>query len=120
MIDILCGVLSGANWGLSSPFPHHLKAPERSVGKGLGYLFGAFRIDGFIEVDEFKKRVDEWVRVFRGTKPALGTNGPHIPGDPERAAEAARRAGGIRLTACVMADLRYVSAQSGIAFDYKL
>ena len=46
MIDLLCGVLSGANWGpFIPPFPHYLKQPEHSVGKGLGHLFGAFRID---------------------------------------------------------------------------
>lgn len=45
MIDLLCGVLGGANWGpFIPPFPHYLKQPERSVGKGLGHLFGAFRI----------------------------------------------------------------------------
>ena len=42
------------------------------------------KIDGFIDKDEFKKQIDEWIRVFRNTKPAPGTNGPLIPGDPER------------------------------------
>jgi L-2-hydroxycarboxylate dehydrogenase (NAD+) len=26
--------------------------------------------------------IDEWIRVFRKTKPAPGTSGPLIPGDP--------------------------------------
>ena len=38
--------------------------------------------------NEFKKQIDEWIHVFRNTKPAPGTNGPLIPGDPERKAEA--------------------------------
>jgi hypothetical protein len=38
--------------------------------------------DGFIDKDEFKKQIDEWIYVFRNTKPAPGTNGPLIPGDP--------------------------------------
>jgi L-2-hydroxycarboxylate dehydrogenase (NAD+) len=118
MIDILCGVLSGANWGpFVPPFPHYLKQPERSVGKGLGHLFGAFRIDSFIEVEEFKQQIDEWVRVFRSARPAFGTDGPLIPGDPERAAEAARRVDGVTLSASVIADLRDVAAQAGISFD---
>jgi hypothetical protein len=53
------------------------------------------QIDGFIEKDEFKKQIDEWIKVFRNTKPAPGTNGPLIPGDPEREAEAIRSKEGI-------------------------
>jgi len=45
------------------------------------------QIDGFIDKDEFKSPIDDWIHVFRNTKPAPGTNGPLIPGDPERAAE---------------------------------
>jgi len=118
MIDLLCGVLGGANWGpFIPPFPHYLKQPERSVGKGLGHLFGAFRIDGFMDPDEFKTRVDEWRRVFRETKPAPETEGVLIPGDPERASEARRRIEGVPLVAIVVKELRAVSAQSGVPFE---
>ena len=118
MIDLLCGVLSGANWGpFIPPFPHYLKQPERSVGKGLGHLFGAFRIDGFMEPEEFKSRVDEWRRVFRATKPAPQTEGVLIPGDPERAAEARRLREGVPLGAAVIKELCAVSAQSGVPFE---
>lgn len=118
MIDLLCGVLGGANWGpFIPPFPHYLKQPERSVGKGLGHLFGAFRIDGFMEPDEFKNRVDEWRRVFRATMPAPQTEGVQIPGDPERASEARRQREGVPLVASVVEELRRVSAQSGVPFE---
>ena len=118
MIDLLCGVLSGANWGpFIPPFPHDLKQPERSVGKGLGHLFGAFRIDGFMEPDEFKRRVDEWRRVFRATKPAPQTEGVLIPGDPERAAEARRINEGIPLAPSIISELHGLSTQSGVPFE---
>jgi L-2-hydroxycarboxylate dehydrogenase (NAD+) len=64
------------------PFALRQEIPTRSVGKGIGHLFGAMQIDGFIDKDEFKKQIDEWIRVFRNTKPAPGTSGPLIPGDP--------------------------------------
>jgi LDH2 family malate/lactate/ureidoglycolate dehydrogenase len=118
MIDLLCGVLSGANWGpFIPPFPHYLKQPERSVGKGLGHLFGAFRIDCFCDPEELKSRVDEWRRVFGSTRPAKGSEGVLIPGDPERAAEAERRAGGVPLLPSVAAGLRELSARSGVPLD---
>ncbi len=118
MVDILCGVLSGANWGpFEPPFPHYLKQPERSFGQGLGHLFGAFNLASFGEVEEFKKRVDDWVRVFRQARPAPDTNGPLIPGDPERKAAERRGTQGIPLAPSIVADLRFVAAQSGISFD---
>jgi LDH2 family malate/lactate/ureidoglycolate dehydrogenase len=49
-----------------------------------------------MQIDEVKK-IDEWIRAFRITKPAPGTNTPLIPGDPEREAEAVRRKEGIPL-----------------------
>src|SRR5262245_978038 len=118
MVDILSCVLSGANWGpFAPPFALRQEIPTRSVGKGIGHLFGALRIDGFIDPVEFKSQIDEWVRVFRATKPAAGTPGVLIPGDPERAAEAQRGAGGVPLAPAVVADLRDIAARTGIPFE---
>src|SRR5712675_749638 len=91
MVDVLCGALSGANWGpFTPPFALRQETPKRSVGKGIGHAFGAMRIDGFIDPVEFKTQMDDWVRTFRATKPAPGTPGVVIPGDPERQTSAER------------------------------
>lgn len=118
MVDVLSCVLSGANWGpFAPPFALRQEAPERAVGKGIGHFFGALRIDGFIEVEAFKRQIDDWIRTFRATKPAPGTSGPLIPGDPEREAEAERQTGGIPLLMPVVEDLRYIAAQTGVPLD---
>src|SRR5208282_4549162 len=40
MVDVLCGVLSGANWGpFAPPFALRQEIPKRSVGKGIGHFF---------------------------------------------------------------------------------
>lgn len=118
MVDILCGALSGANWGpFAPPFALRQEIPARSVGKGIGHFFGAMQIDGFIDKDEFKKQIDDWIRVFRQARPAPGTNGPLIPGDPERAAEAIRSREGIPLIKAVVDDLLDISRKTGIPFD---
>jgi LDH2 family malate/lactate/ureidoglycolate dehydrogenase len=118
MVDILCCVLSGANWGpFAPPFALRQEIPTRSVGKGIGHFFGALQIDGFIDKNEFKKQVDEWIRVFRKTKPAPGTNGPLIPGDPEREAETIRGREGIPLLKSVVDDLLDISQKTGIPFE---
>lgn len=117
MVDILTGVLSGANWGpFAPPFALRQEIPERSVGKGIGHFFGAMEIDGFMDVVEFKKRIDEWIAVMRNTKPAKGTEGVLIPGDPEHREEIKRKKEGIPLNSSVIADLKAISKQTGVPF----
>ena len=119
MVDILTAVLSGANWGpFAPPFALRQEIPERSVGKGIGHLFGAMEIDGFMEVDAFKKRIDEWIAVMRNTRPAKGTEGVLIPGDPEHREAEIRKKEGIPLGDAVIKDLKTISKQTGIAFDH--
>lgn len=118
MVDILCCVLSGANWGpFAPPFALRQEVPERSVGKGIGHFFGAMDIDGFIDKNEFKRQIDDWIQTFRKTKAAPGTNGPLIPGDPEREAEEVRKKSGIPLLQPVVDDLLDISTQTGINLE---
>jgi LDH2 family malate/lactate/ureidoglycolate dehydrogenase len=114
MVDVLSGVLSGANWGPFAPAFAITQTPPGSVGAGIGHFFGALRIDGFIEPDEFKRQVDHLVRTFRAAPPAPGTSGPLVPGDPERAAEAARLRDGIPLIPAVAADLEALAVETGV------
>jgi hypothetical protein len=78
-------VIMAADSGpFAPPFALRQEISARSVGKRIGHFFGASdrRLS---DKDEFKKQIDEWIRVFRKTKPP-GTSGPLI--DPEREAEA--------------------------------
>ena len=118
MVDILSAVLSGANWGpFVPPFALFEEAPSQSVGKGIGHFFGAMEIDGFEEVDVFKKRVDEWIAVFRNTKPAPGHKAVLIPGDPEHEAEKIRVKYGIPLIDSVVNDLKEISRVTGVELE---
>lgn len=117
MVDILSCVLSGANWGpFAPPTAIDLPRTQEQVGKGLGHFFGAWQIEGFIDPIEFKKQIDHWIRVFRSTRPAPGTDGPLIPGDPERKQEALRRKDGIPLILPVVKDLEAVATAVGVSF----
>jgi L-2-hydroxycarboxylate dehydrogenase (NAD+) len=117
MVDVLSAVLSGANWGpFAPPFAVRQQIPTRSVGKGLGHFFGSMRIDGFIDPPDFKRQIDDLSRTLRATRPAPGTTGPLVPGDPERAAEAQRQRDGVPLLPAVVEDLREVSRQTGVPF----
>jgi len=114
MVDLLCGPLSGANWG---PFtPPLLAAPgplHGTKGAGLGHFFGAMRIDAFIDPAGFKQQVDDWIKTFRNSTPAPGVDCVRIPGDPEREAEAIRRREGVPIIAAVQNDLERIARETG-------
>jgi L-2-hydroxycarboxylate dehydrogenase (NAD+) len=118
VVDILSGVLSGANYGpWVPPFPAFIPMPVDMPGKGIGHFFGAMRIDAFRPADEFKFHMDKWIKRFRAARPAPGYDKVLIPGDPEREMELSRRAGGIPLLAPVIEDLRGLATILGIDLD---
>jgi len=118
MVDILSCVLSGANWGpFAPPFALFEEKPAESVGKGIGHFFGAMEIDGFEDVEVFKKRIDHWIEVFRNTKPVPGQEAVLIPGDPEREAETVRSEKGIPVMDAVVNDLIEVSKMTKVEFE---
>jgi LDH2 family malate/lactate/ureidoglycolate dehydrogenase len=117
-VDVLCAVLSGANWGpFTPPFALRQADPERVVGKGIGHFFGAMRVDAFRDVAEFKAQIDDFIRTLRATRPAPGTAGVLIPGDPERLAQAERDVSGIPVVPAVLEDLRDIARRTGVPLE---
>jgi LDH2 family malate/lactate/ureidoglycolate dehydrogenase len=61
--------------------------------------------------------VDDFIRTLRATRPAPGTSGPLLPGDPERAAQKERDRGGVPLIAAVLDDLREIARGTGVPLE---
>lgn len=117
MVDILSGVLSGANFGpWVPPFPAYVPMPENQPGQGLGHFFGAIRVDAFETAESFKQRMDLWIRRFREATPVDPDQRVIIPGEPERMAEADRSNHGIPLNEAVWEDLKQLSERLKINF----
>jgi len=117
VVDILSGVLSGANYGpWVPPFVSFLDPDPNPVGEGVGHFFGAFRIDAFRPESEFKKHMDIWIQRFKNAKPINETKKIIIPGDPERKMEHMRRKKGIPLLDNVLKDLQSLSEQYQVKF----
>ena len=117
VVDILSGVLSGANYGpWVPPFVSFLDPDPNPVGEGVGHFFGAFRIDAFRPESEFKKHMDIWIQRFKNAKPINETKKVIIPGDPERKMEHVRRKKGIPLLDNVLKDLQSLSEQYQVKF----
>ena len=119
IVDILSGVLSGANFGpWVPPFATagFMQAGE-TVGNGTGHFLGAMRVDAFRPTEDFIQDMDKWIRRFRSAKAVDGKQ-VLIPGDPERELEAIRRMEGIPLLQPVVEDLQSLASRFNL--DFKL
>lgn len=116
-VDIMSGVLSGANYGpWVPPFVSFLPLQENMPGKGIGHFVGALQVDGFRPKEEFKRNMDQWIRRFRAAS-AVDKNLPVIiPGDPERIATEERMTKGIPIIEPVFNDLKQLAGKFGIPF----
>ncbi|TAE50896.1 MAG: Ldh family oxidoreductase [Cytophagales bacterium] len=115
MVDILSGVLSGANFGpFVPPFATSGDTQERQppVGLGTGHFFGAMSIDAFQTKEEFKKRMDIWIEVFKNAKAIEGKK-VWIPGEPEFENAIFREKNGIPLVEAVVKDLEKLAEKFG-------
>lgn len=117
IVDILSGVLSGANYGpWVPPFVSFLPLAPDPVGTGIGHFFGAMRVDAFRPADEFKEHMDCWIGRFRDAATVNGQEKVLIPGDPEREMEGRRLVEGIPLLPPVVKDLQQLAEKLKVEF----
>lgn len=117
IVDILSGVLSGANFGpWVPPFATagFMQAGE-TVGNGTGHFLGAMRIDAFRPAEAFKTDMDKWIKRFRSAE-AIDGHSVIIPGDPERTLEQIRMQNGIPLLEPVITDLQSLATRFSLNF----
>lgn len=111
-VDIFSGVLSGANFGpWVPPFVAFLDPVQDQPGKGIGHFVGAWRIDGFSPVEEFKNKMDMWINRFKQTQPISTEKPVRIPGEPEFESEKQRMQSGIPIIEAVVKDLSELAKQ---------
>ena len=104
IVDILGGILTGGGYGANPGRPN------------FGHSVAAYRIDAFMDVGDFKRTMDEWLRMLKSTRPAKGHDRVLYPGMPEAEAEADRRANGIPLHTEVVQWFRDICAELSIPY----
>jgi len=88
LVDILSAVLSGAAYA-NLVYPK--TADGRPLPSNIGHFFGAWRVDAFRPVDEFKAAMDDLQRRLKGTPRAEDASRIWVHGEKEYV-EAERRA----------------------------
>ena len=116
LVDILSGVLSGANDGpWVPPFVPYLQPVADQPGQGIGHFVGAMRIDGFRLAADFKTNMDQWITRFKSAKRVDEQQEVIIPGEPEHQATLHRKQHGIPLVEAVVKDLQGLASKFGIS-----
>lgn len=78
MVDILTGVLTGANFGKSVP-----RMYEENIPQNIGHFFGAIDISKFIDLDEFYQNMKERIDQIVNSEPMEGYERVMYPGQIE-------------------------------------
>ena len=112
LLDILSGVLSGAEFGGRVLSVMTNQARE----SGNGNFMLVLKITGFIPLDAFLVRMEEELARLRCLRPARGVKEVIYPGYKEHFTELLRREQGIPLDASVVEEIRLIGERYGIAF----
>jgi len=112
-VDVFCAILSGAAYA-DLVYP---KTPDgKPLPSNIGHFFGAWRVDAFRPVDEFKEAMDDLQRRLKNTPKAEGATRIYIHGEKEyEEAERCSREG-ILLNPKVAADLRAIGEELGVEY----
>jgi LDH2 family malate/lactate/ureidoglycolate dehydrogenase len=112
IIDIFCGVLTGAAFG------SHLNTLEDlSNVQNVGHVLAAVRTDLFLPAREFTERMDTILAMLTSAPPAPGNTGRVLaPGEIERAHEANNRERGVALQPAIAAQLASLGDELGVPF----
>jgi LDH2 family malate/lactate/ureidoglycolate dehydrogenase len=109
MMEILSGALVGA--GMLGMIPIWFK--EIKTPPNIGHCFAAIDIEGFMDLDQFKERLDWLVQEIKSSPLSEGSRGIFIPGEPELMVEDDRERNGVPISENVWQDLRELSKTYG-------
>jgi LDH2 family malate/lactate/ureidoglycolate dehydrogenase len=94
MVDVLAGMLSGAQFGRDIKTFHQLTGPT-----GVGALVLAIRVERFMPLGQFRALMTGYMESIRGSRKAKGTARIYLPGEIEAEKEKMSRERGIELKA---------------------
>lgn len=113
MVDILSAILSNANYGAKQEGLMSMRQEPSNVG----HFFMAFRIDGFRDIGEFERTMEEALSAIKESPKAEGAERIYIHGEPEFEFEDERRQNGIPLHPLVVLQLKGIGEETGLKIE---
>ncbi len=106
MVDILSGVLSGANFG------SRLTASKKpDTPANIGHFLGAMKISGFRQIDEFNGDFDSLVQDIKSSPLEPDTERIFIPGEPEMITREENQGKGVPVLPSVLERLKHIGSE---------
>jgi len=113
-VDVFCAVLSGAAYA-TLVYP---KTPDgKPMPANLGHFFGAWRVDAFRPVDEFKAAMDDLQQRLKNTPKAEGQDRIYIHGEKEYEKAEHYSRDGIPINPKVVEDLKAIAEEMNVKWD---
>lgn len=103
MIEVLAGVLSNSPFGCQKG---SLVPPDSTRPLGLSHVFACIKIDNFIPVQVFEKRLESLIKQVRESRLSKNVDEVLVPNDKEFRTEQLRKKQGIPLTARMVEELK--------------
>jgi LDH2 family malate/lactate/ureidoglycolate dehydrogenase len=119
MVDLFSGVLSGGGFGpFVPPFVDFLEPKITPHGTGIGHFFGAWRVDAFRPLEDYKAAMDVWIDEFKNAARVDENQSIIIPGEPEYDSAKKRAIEGIPLVDNVYENLKVLSREFNIELNF--
>ncbi len=114
MVDILCGLLAGANFltGVTPP------SVQQTSPSNVGHFLLALDVGAFRPIEEFKADMDRFIAQIKDSPKAAGQDEILIAGEKEFREEEERLRLGIPLNPKVEADLRSLCDEMQVAWPF--
>ncbi|HRT29124.1 MAG TPA: Ldh family oxidoreductase [Kiritimatiellia bacterium] len=111
-IELLTGMLADA------ALDHDIQHPYKNLGTPgeNSFFMLALRVDNFCDAASFRRRVDEWIRLIRGSRRASGVERIWLPGQKEHEIRAERLRNGIPLNDNMLEELSGLADGAGVSF----
>ncbi|USG68417.1 Ldh family oxidoreductase [Brevibacillus ruminantium] len=113
LVDILCGLLTGAGYG---PDVHSLYEND-FFPQNVGHLFLTLRIENFMPLALFQQQMDTYIRQIKAEPKMEGQDEILIPGEKEWRTAAERRTNGIPLPDEIALELETICAKYQLTLE---
>jgi len=110
VVDIFSGVLTGAQWSSG------VGETQGPTPADVGHFFGAINVEAFMDLPEFKGRMDQLLAKLKGAERLPGAEEIYVAGEKSFYTEGVRRRLGVALDAKTMEMLRQLGAETEVPF----
>jgi L-2-hydroxycarboxylate dehydrogenase (NAD+) len=83
----------------------------------ISHWFGAFRVDGFRDVDQFKADMDKELRYFKESQRTPGADRIYVAGEPEHEKTLHHRTNGVPVHNAVWNGLQKLGGELDLPFE---